>query len=304
MIDGHLESRIKIWSKVAISAWQNNAGGGYRAWRMAHHIDRDGSGRVYKRDLYDFISNLGVHPETRRRWVNQALDLGIFSEAIDDHGVIYYLSSLANAAIVFGCRKIGKPASVVASDLVNRGWRSVVWAAYNTNINGPMSQEKKEVETGVPARTQREYLSNVEVEKNKNYARRDLPADPDHLRGYEEVTGRKVLINEQGQVRQKLPDYINVPPEIATREPMGRSKKAQREINTTLSNVGQGNDGNTPLRLFHDTAKDISNTERHIPAAIPGETIPESLFLKECTQQNFTLWDTVPLEEIGCGFAI
>ena len=290
---------IKLWPKVAITAWQNNAGGPYRAWRVAHHYNVHGSGKVYKSELYDYLAGFDLHPRTRRRWVRGAVELGLFSEAfeVETGQVVYYLAGLARGASYLGCNSIGLPASLEVSDVLEKGWRSAVWLAYNATLNGrPASQEFKQDQTGVSPRTQRNYLEGAPVKKNKNYAKRkDLPAKEDYLAGYEEVTGRSVVVNEQGVVIQRLPQALAVPEEVARREPKGRTRKAQRKLNATSSNVGREK-GRTQLRLFHDDPKEIKATERRT-ADLKVSDIPVHLFLKEATRKTVSFWDTLPLKD-------
>jgi len=286
---------IKLWPLVAISSWWINAGGSYRAWRIAHNLDLAGSGKVEHGQLHNYLADHGVKYTTRRRWIRQAVELGLFKEreCWTTGKMFYLLAGLGRAAAALSCEKVGKPISIKIRSLTGQGWKPFIWAAFNATLSGPMSQKVKEKLTGVDPRTQRRYLSKLPVKKKTNYAKRELKADPLYLEGYEAETGRKVFINEQGEVVQKLPDYIVVPGSVARKEPKGRSSKAQRLLNTALLTVEQGS-SKKPMRLWHDDPKGLSATEKKT-AQIPVEDLPDNLFLKDGTISRATFWQPVPL---------
>jgi hypothetical protein len=288
---------IKIWPQLAIAAWQINAGGAYKVWRLAHNFDRAGSGKITRPEFYKYLNKLGVPARTRRRWINGeggAVELGLLSEAIDNNSseVVYYLAGLARGAAALDCQAIGAPVIMGLPAFVDRGWRSMVWAAYHATVSGPASQKTKENLTGVSPRTQRNYLKNAPIEKKKNYAKRDLKADPAYLAGLKENTGQVVFITDHGDGRQRLPDCIAVPETVAKKAPKGRTRKAQKRL-TTLSMVVRGKSEKF-VRLFHENAKGLLTAEKRT-AAIPGGLEPTELFLKANRNGQRTLYEPVPL---------
>lgn len=281
---------LKIWPLLAMSAWQSNNGGGYRAWQLAKLADPKGGGRIPPDRLNKFIDGLGITKRTRQRWVSQAIDLGLFKPG---HNGDLIMVSLANAAIILNCDTIGNPAEIETRDLISKGWRSVVYAGYLATLNSPMSQKVKEKITGVPVRTQQLYLAQLQFDKETNYCKRDLPADVNHLAGYKDLSGRHLFTNEQGEVLQKLPDKIKVPDSVAMQAPRGRSKKAQQTINAALSNGMQGGSIKRTVRLFHATSKGLAaalrGIDNHKLQLVEGQT---DLFLLHGSKARAVFWES------------
>lgn len=139
---------IKIWAMVGLAAIKGKTSGAWRAWQICKHLDQEGSGRVLRLELWTYFDYLGVGDRKRRRWVNQAVKLGLLM--FDARGGHYYMVSLAQAAVILNCRHVGRPAAIRLDAFVKTGWRENVWSAYlATTNNRPISQAKKAKLTGV-----------------------------------------------------------------------------------------------------------------------------------------------------------
>lgn len=260
------KEKIKIWPLVGLAAIQNGHGGAWRAWRLAHHLDTSGSGKIKKRVLYEFIEGLGVHPRTRRRWVRAAKELGVMAQ----NGDVYHLRSLGKAAAMFGAQDVGARAGILkgVEKLVTRGWHAHVWATWlavrnceRTDLK-PISQRVKERLSGVPPRTQRKYNQQAGLESRENYL--DLgegefsAQDIDNL---EDITGWHYFVFGK-ELRQKLPDIVLVDPEHAEAGNKGRSKQARAELEQ-YSSIGEREALPTDVRrLFYSSFASASRAAR------------------------------------------
>jgi len=286
---------IKFWPMVAMASWRVHAGGAYRAWRLAHNADRPGSGKIEQDELHKLLSDHGrTNHSTRYTWINQAVEIGLFTIWKDwkNNRTYYKLASLARAAAALDCKAVGNPASISASDFIGNGWKAKTWGAFNATLSGPMSQKVKQELTGIDPRTQRNYLKQLPVRKHTNYAKRDLPTNTNYLLGYQEETGRTVFINEQGEVVQKLPDYIVVPERVATKAPRGRSRKAQQKLNTILFRVEQDSRVKELVRLWHDNPKGLRATGKRT-AQLPVKDVPADVFLRGKILADTTFWEPI-----------
>lgn len=239
------ELTLKIWPIVGLSAIGVDAGGAWRIWVLARHIDQDGDGRVCIDRLFDYCKTLQIDERNRRRWITQAVELGLFQRS--KH--YFYLAGLARGALILGCQTIGKPVFVSPSAMVRRGWRGHVWAAFLATLNAPMSQLVKEQVTGVSDRVQRNYQKAVAPGiRVKNYCERGKAVDG-RADGLRSSFGWDVFTTH-GKVIQRLPDRWQVLPSLAKRGVKGRSRKAQKIINTSCLEARR-KDGDI-LRLFHE----------------------------------------------------
>ena len=254
----------KVWPLVILTAIQNKRGGAARLWFMAKSLDKDGSGKVSQAALFAHLAMMKVGGRKRRRWLRDALDLGLFREVIYRNGeIVYRLASWGRGAAMLGCSQIGSPASVTARSLVLPGWRSLVWAAYLATLEGQIiSQETKYRLTGVDPRTQRNYQAALEVKRIQNYSNTDL-SDPG------DFPGKHLFINPKTKkVVQRLPDILIIPSETARSLPKGRSRKAQGELNSRMlgENLSYSAAGpnDSVMRLFHETKKGAEGAIRRL----------------------------------------
>lgn len=248
---------VKFWPLLAMASWRSNKSGAFKVWSLAKLADPAGSGRVSEVELSMLLKSLSIPKNTANDWIRKAVKTGLFRKGSNGS---YYPAGLAKGALILGCDRTGYPVEIDIKDFIGKGWKAYVWASWHTTLTGPVSQETKEQLTGVPIRTQSHYLKQVPLDKTTNYAKRSLPAESAYLIGYEEETGHHVFVNEQGEVIQKLPDYLTVPGSVATRANKGRSRKAQKKINEALFSVERGNRVNSSMRLWHTTRKGLEAT--------------------------------------------
>lgn len=288
---GHPET-VKVWAMVGLHAIGGNHGGGWRFWALAHTLDTQGSGWVWRSDLWGWLSHLGVGDRQRRRWLRDAINTGLVREAGDR----YYLTGLSRAAVILGCQQVGRPAEVSAAGLVGKGWRAVVWGAYIATLNGrPMSQETKHRLTGVDPRTQRNYQAAIPGEARRNYAKTNTPGD--HVDGIRDNGRGAAFVGRDGKLVYRLPDIRIVPSGLARLTPKGRSRKAQKQVNACLP---RGGHSDRFLRLFHDTANGVKATLRQISRAdLPPWETPGELFELSHAGRSVNLWQPVAVGGIN-----
>lgn len=287
---------IKIWSMVILSADKGNNAGAARIWFVARALDPDGSGKVRRDRLYEYLDHLGVNPRTRRRWVAAALDLGLFREnKYKDGGLVYLMASLGRGASILGCRQMGRPAKVTGFHLVDKGWKAHVWSGFLVTLHErPISQEKRAEITGVDPRTQRNYQSEIPGHAIQNYSR--ISVKSEDIQGVNECTDKHVFEDENGQVIQRLPDIRIVPLFVARSSPKGRSRKAQRTLNDSLSIGRQVQSAS--VRLFCETPKELKAILRRLrnEDQIPPWEYPGELFELQKAGLRGNSWATIPLE--------
>lgn len=248
----------KIWPQVGLASIRVKAGGAWRVWRLCHLMDTEGSGRVTRSELWEFIDHLGIGGRKRRRWIGQAVKLGLIRE----HKEYYYFVNLARAAVILGCEKVGRPATVETAALVRAGWRSFVWSAYLVTLNNrPVSQSRKAELTGVLERTQRYYQAGVPGTARLNFANRGS-ARAGRAEGLREVCGLCTFENKRGKVVQRLPDIRIVPFDISKTANRGRSRKAQKQVNHFSFNMER--DPDKVLRLFCEGAAGVKGALKAI----------------------------------------
>ena len=248
---------IKLWPLVGLAAIQKNKSASWRIWVLAHHLDQQGSGKITRSELWNYLDKLNVGDRKRRRWLSQALKTGLMRQVGDD----FYLASLGRAAYILKARHVGKPATIENIEaLVKPGWKAFVWSAYLATQEGKLiSQEKKTELTGITTRTQREWQAQVPGEARQNYTKRGRLTPEQHLqlRYY----GRHTITNDRGLITQRLPDIRIVPLDISRMAKKGRSRKAQKQTNF-LYNVVQ--EPHNIARLFNENANGVKASLRMI----------------------------------------
>lgn len=282
------DNSVKIWPVVGLAAIQAYTGGAWRAWSLARHLDKSGAGKVARAELLAFLVGLGVNERTRRRWIEQALELELFRE----YRGTYYLVSLENACTRLGnMGTVGKPALVSAEALASKGWRSRVWSAYLATLGErPISQARKAEITGIDPRTQRNYQASVPGFAISNYADRGR-ANSGLLGGLRDVCGMTVFVSKRGRLIQRLPDGRHVPRSVSRPCPKGRSRKAQKAVNVSFF-VEREPCG--AFRLFHDNHKGIAGALHKISRSDNRPEMQE-LFERTSTLRGVQNWQPVPV---------
>lgn len=266
------ELLVKIQPVPGMVAIKAKLGGAWRLWSLAHLVDKNGSGKVSRAELFGFLDRLDVDERQRRRWIAEALRAGL----IRQDGKNYYLAGLARMAAAVGSASVGLSAWVRADDLVRPGWRGLVWSGYLCTL-GPgavISQDTKAEITGVDPRTQRNYQASQPGQAIINLAERGYtkrPAEAEKLvAGLADVSGRPYFVTHEGRIFQRLPDSRIVPTYQARAGKWGRSRKAQAVLNFSL--LAQ-RDPEQPRRLFYKSEKAIRRAVKRLQDIVmrPGE---------------------------------
>ena len=282
-------AELKVWALVGLAAVRSAHGGGWRLWALAKALDVAGSGYVSKDELSGYAKSLAVSSRNFRRWLSDAQSSKLITLSRD--GKRCSLVSLWRAAEYLGAHKIGRAAIVSAAQLVGSGWRAVVWSAYLTTTKAqPISQACKAEITGIDERTQRNYQAALPGEAIHNIARTGISSDA--LTGMREFVPGVFYIGRDGKVYQKLPDARIVPLFVSRLAAhTGRSKKAQRILNTR--DIGAGK-GDVPVKLFHSKLEQTKSTQRKIRKS--SDIQADKLFVYRGAQKSTAYWDTLALE--------
>ena len=228
---------VNFYALMGVHAAQrySRIGGGWRLYVLAKALDGHGHGReavgsVQTDDLREFALALGVIPRTYRRWYRQAVQAGLFDPVQSKSGAWRLILPCAGkAAHYMGADDIGRKVEMSAADLLGKGWKANVWAAFEAARGLQISRDRLEQMTGVPTSTQRYRDNQAGVQRTANYAQSDYKAD--HLPGLQELSDHKGLfVANNGRVYWRLPDKRTT--DAATDAGRGRGRKAQSELNT------------------------------------------------------------------------
>lgn len=278
-----LQDPFKLWPMLAISGWKSNRGGAIRLWFMARAIDHNGRGWVEASELREYAGALGVKRRTLYQWQGEALRVGFIRKA----GSRFYMIGLGRAAALLKCR-VGRPILINGKALARHGWRSHVWAGYLATVGQrPISQRVKKRLTGVTARTQVNYQRDFTSIKRSNYASRGKGSQLDAA-AWRDIHGLAIF-EKNGRLIQRLPDVRTVPMNTAQVCHPGRSRKAQRQVNSLYLEREQGN----VVRLFHTYQDKAESTRRKMAHDdIPPWNIPE-LFMLSKVAANYNVWQVM-----------
>jgi len=277
---------IKIWAMVGLAAIKAKKSGGWRVWQICKHIDQEGGSKVSRLELWDYLDYLGIGDRKRRRWIRQALRLGLLM--FDAQTENYYMVGLAQAAVILNCKRVGLPAAIRLDAFVKTGWRDHLWSAYlSTTNNRPISQAKKAKLTGVKIKTQYRYQSRLPGEARRNYSMTNFTSD--HIQGLRDQGVLNAFACRNGKVLIRLPDIRNVPADIARTLKKGRSRKAQKQINISLH---VEREKTTVCKLFFEKEKSIENAlKKYRKSDKPFWELPDEVFMAVFRGKNTNLWE-------------
>jgi len=273
---------------LGLASISSHRTGAWRAWTIARDLDPQGCGQVGKRHLLNRLNELQVSHRQVRRWLTAAHRLGLWTEK---QGRLY-LVSLAKAAYKLGAPQVGQAAMIDQSALVSKNWRAFVWAGFIATLHDrPISQAKKWDLTGIDPRTQRNYQKQFESNRRGNYAQTDLK--PKHIGGMMETEGGAYFVGHNHQVIRRLPDIVNVPDTVSKAAPKGRSRKAQKLLNSLFYEEQRNEQF---FRLFCETPKQVTAVERQISRddRFPWEKPRELYQLKYAGRAN-NLYTTISM---------
>lgn len=288
---------IKIWPTLLLAATKDKRrgdddthhSGAARLWFIARYLDKPGSGWVHKADLWAVLAALKVGERKRRRWVSDALGLGLLLE--NKRKKVYRLAGLARGAVLLGCAHVGMPATIGLTALVETGWKARCWAAYlATTKSRPISQNVKESITGIIPRTQRNLQKAAPgILARKNYAQTQLRGD--HLTGLEEHGKSGAFVGIGNKIVYRLPDAHHVPAFYASLAHRGRSRKAQKVINLSSS---EGREQSSVLKLFHERLESARAALRELARSnTPPWEKPAEMFCLRYAGRNSNIWDPI-----------
>lgn len=284
----HPVEPIKIWPKIMLSAITNKHGGAARLWFYARSLDLQGSGRINREELFENLTYRKVDERQRRRWLAEALDLGIMTQVKGD----FYLASLERGALLLRCDRIGNPVDIHLPALFKRGWRAHIWAGYLAGLKEgqPISQEYKQTLTGISPRVQCNYQKQVAGSARKNFAATGLEAD--HLSGLKEEGRSSAFIGSNGLIFYRLPDLRIVPGFVSSPTHRGRSRKAQKVVNSLLNYPERGS-WHFP-KLFHASDEGVRLAIEDSRSMDPGNR-PREIFRRDFVGRFSNLWRPVPV---------
>ena len=226
---------VAIYALMGVEAarYGSGTGGAWRLYVMAKALDghnREAVGWIDLDHLRAFALYLGVNPRTWCRWYEEAVKIGLLDPVQTKGGAWrLLLPSPGKAAFYMGAGHIGRKARMSAADLVGKGWKARVWAAFEAARGLQISRDQLEKISGVPTSTQRYRDDQAGVKRTANYAQSHYRAE--HLPGLQEFTNHKGLfLANNGRVYWRLPDTRAS--DIATDAGKGRGRKAQAELNT------------------------------------------------------------------------
>jgi hypothetical protein len=139
------------------------------------------------------------------------------------------LPSAGAAAYSMGCENVGnRKAEMNACDLIGKGWKARIWAAYEVTFNGkPISRERMQKIVNVPVSTQRYRDTQAGVERQQNHARLNYKADAlPMLKEYGHHKG--LYVRKDGYIGSRKPDSRYS--DVAFRAGKGRARKANATL--------------------------------------------------------------------------
>lgn len=223
---------VNFYALLGVEAIRRKSahGGAFRLWTLSKALDIDGSGIIHKSQLEAYSDHLGVNKRTFQRWYKKSLDLGLFIPKTNRSGENkIILVNAATAGYILGCSRVGNRKAIMqALDLIGDGWRSRVWAAFETSFDSrPIARAKIHEVTGVSERTQRYRDSEAGVKRQRNYAKTDISKDYySMLREFSSRSG--LFVSYSGKVMYRLPDTRTSP--NSYRGPVSRARKHNKAL--------------------------------------------------------------------------
>jgi hypothetical protein len=248
---------MKIFPSLALAALKANSGGAWRVWEFARSIDRQGSGAIYEADLRNHCNELKVNGGTYKRWLKQAIDLGLFISVSRGRLV---LIGIKTACLILECKRVDtRRVEIPNNKLVGKGWRAWIWAAYEMEFKGrPISRKTQYQLTGKHPETQRRYDNAAGVIRKANYAKGKLSAD--YLASIQEFDRRAAPFVMDGVVWWRLPDArFSKKIKLAGKGMSGKINKTLR-----YSGISKRRDAGDCVRLFCENEKELKSTLKKI----------------------------------------
>lgn len=275
---------MKIIPELIFKASANNKPvNAYRVYFIAKDYDR-GNGFIPAKAFRRYMASLGIARPTLYRWLSQAFELGL----MDYQGGVYSLVSWERAAALAGVEKIQRAVNIDLNRFIAKGWLAVVWGAFRKHFEGRLiARSSLERLTGVPARTQREYESKIEVKKKANIANFGDPSrDPENALFIDHKRG---VYGKAGMTRGRLPDKVTVIEENIELANKGRTKKANRALRALLNTRCSSP---KPEKLYFETYQQYKRATRG-KQRDNAQNRPNHRYLFVTDALNIGVWDAI-----------
>ena len=318
-----LPKTAAIWPLMGVHSWGTKHGGAWRLHTLAATLDHNencnhaenicngGSGKIERATLEAAAQALGVKRSTFFSWLADAREWGILT----GEGKFLYLTSQAKLAKIFLCNNIDSYKAIIPLKLLFKpGWKDIVWAAYTkVNHNNKLISEKKlEDITGVPTRTQQRLKTHVKIKKQT--AITQIDGTSANLQAAKDNGRRKGYFVFNRNVAYALPARRSVSDKHSKIGARGRRLAIINSIKHDevygLFNNGnypslfelpqQATNGETIIRLFNETEKQIKKAGRILQAQQRVKNDPHEIYIKRPGKYRIGTWDVCTL---GAGIA-
>jgi len=231
------------------------------------------------------MTSLGIARPTLYRWLSQAFDLGL----MEYRGGVYGLVAWERAAALAGVEKFQRYVNIDLDRFINKGWLAVVWGAYRKHFEGRLiARSTLEKMTGVPARTQREYESQINVKKKANFANYGDPSkDPNNAMA---IDNKRGIYGRAGMTRGRLPDKVTVQDENIELANKGRTKKANRALRALLLTRCSSL---KPEKLYFETYQQYKRATRGKQRDGNATARPDHRYLFVTDALGVGVWDAI-----------
>jgi len=264
-----LPDSVKYYPMMGLRAIANHKGGAWRLWVLARALDIPGSGYISERVFRSSCSQAGIASKTYRRWLQQAIHIGILSKKKRQSGeTVLQIINAGDAAFRLGCVHVDpKPALIPTETLINGSWRNLVWEAFiENNFNDrTISREALRKISGISRKEQVRLEKGTKVKNFINVVCTDKPAD--HLAGMRE-NSRATAFAHQGKVVYRLPDRRSVDGELNSCR-QGRTRTINRKLNYLSSELSPAEtalrypENCSSMRLFFTNYKKMERALRN-----------------------------------------
>jgi hypothetical protein len=253
---------VRVYPDLGLSSIRLHKGGAYRVWTLARVLDQAGRGWIFQADLFALAKDCKVRRRTFFYWLNQARELGLFT---DGKGGKIYLLSLEKTAKILQVYYLHSSVEMPARKLTGKGWRAFVFASIHNDK--PCSRNTLKLLTGISPRTQARYDAVAKVKRKSNIYVTNQPAsDLPGAREYGTEATNFIFFDAKtktSKLAHKRPD---------SRKPYGNpvSIRSKWEVNKQLcsadscnhSSLSDRQRANTVNVIFHETRKGAEGAAR------------------------------------------
>jgi hypothetical protein len=278
-------------------------GGAWRAWVLARSLDTEGSGRVSRKDLRNYLSEIGANTRTFDTWIGHAVTYGLLREGRSkrDGRILYYLVSEGKAAKLCGCEVLSPRAAWIPAEiLITKNWKAFVFVAWRSQYKY-VSQTRVQELTGIHRRTQSRYLGNSQAIITKNYVRYNRKVSQAHVNGLRDIEAnyeegsRAYYQDSNDNLSKHLPDSVENPAEVKTHNRVGRTRKAQKELRQALRDDPETCDKKAQVKrakVFCETDKELKKAQRSY-SKLPAKDKPEETYIRNSKGERLQNWGVI-----------